>query len=79
MSEDGFGDLFADTHDRIERSHRFLENHGHARATKLAQLIGGQGGEMRGDAVAVLKRDVAPDDGGGRKQAHDGKRRDGFS
>ena len=34
---------------------------------------------MRGDAVAILKSDFAPDDGGRRKQAHDGERRDGFS
>jgi len=51
VSEDGFRDLVADTHDWIESGHRFLENHGHARAAKLAQLIGGQHGEKRRNAV----------------------------
>ena len=79
VSEDGFRDLFADAHDRVEGGHRFLENHGNARATKLAQLIGGQFGQMRGQAVAILKSNFAGDDGGGREQSHDGKRGDGFS
>ena len=30
-------------------------------------------------AVAILKSDFALDDGGGREQAHDGERGDGFS
>jgi hypothetical protein len=38
---------------------------------------------MRGAAIVflktVLKSDFALDDGGGRKQAHDGERGDGFS
>ena len=79
MSEDGFGDLVADTHDRVEGGHGLLENHGDARAAKLPQLVGRQLGEMRGEAVAVLKGDLARDDRGGRKQAHDGERGDGFS
>ena len=83
MSEDGFGDLVADTHDRVEGGHGLLENHGDARAAKLPQLVGRQLGEMRGDAVAVLEavleNDFARDDRGGRKQAHDGERGDGFS
>jgi len=79
VSEDGFGDLFADSHDRVEGGHRFLENHGDARAAKLAQLIGGEFGQMRGRAVAILESDFAGDDGGGWEQAHDGKRRDGLS
>ena len=61
VSEDGFRDLFADAHDRVEGGHRFLENHGDARAAKLAQLLGGQCGQMRGQAVAILKSDFAGD------------------
>ena len=53
MSQHGFGDLVADAHDRIERGHGLLEDHGDARAAKLAQLIGGQRGEMRGAAVVL--------------------------
>ncbi len=41
VSEDSFGDLLANTHDRIERGHGLLKNHGKARAAKLTQLIGG--------------------------------------
>ncbi len=78
MSEDGFGDLVADAHDGVEGGHGLLEDHGNARAAKLAQLIGREGGEMRG-CVAILKSDFALDDGGGREQAHDGERGDGFS
>ena len=83
MSEDGFGDLVADAHDGVEGGHGLLEDHGNARAAKLAQPIGWQLGEMRGDTVVVLKTvlksDFAPDDGSGREQAHDGERGDGFS
>jgi len=79
MSENGLRDLVADAHDRVEGGHGFLENHGDARPAKLAQLIGGQVGQMCGGAVAVLKSDFARDDGGGREQAHDGERGDGFS
>ena len=31
------GDLVADGHDRVERRHRLLEDHGHARAAQVAQ------------------------------------------
>ena len=88
VREYGFGDLLADTHDRVKGGHGLLENHGDARAAKLPQLIGRQGGETHVDAVAilhvvlgnaVLENDVARDDGRGRKQAHDGERGDGFS
>ncbi len=79
MGQQGFRDLVPDAHDRVEGGHRFLENHGDARTTKLAQLIGRQFGEVRRDAVAVLESDFACDDGGWREQAHDGERRDGFS
>jgi len=82
VREDGFRDLLADAHDRVERGHGLLENHGHARPAKLAQLIGRQVGQMRGGTVVflktILKSDFAPDDGGGWKQAHDGKRGNGF-
>ena len=79
MSEDGFRDLVPDTHHRVEGGHWFLENHGDARAAKLAQLIGGQFGEKCGRAVAILKSDLARDNGGGREQTHDGERCDRFS
>ena len=83
MSEDGFGDLVADAHDGVEGGHGLLEDHGNARAAKLAQLIGREGGEMDGDCVVfletILKSDFTLDDGGGREQAHDGERGDGFS
>src|ERR1035437_8273977 len=79
VSEHGFRDLVADAHDRIESGHRLLEDHGHARAAEFAQPIGGQTGEMRGSAVAILESDFAFDGGGGREQAHDGKRGDGFA
>jgi hypothetical protein len=40
VREDSFGDLVADTHDRVEGGHGLLENHGNARSAKLAQLVG---------------------------------------
>ncbi len=40
VGQQGFCDLVADAHDRVEGGHRFLESHGDARAAKLAQLIG---------------------------------------
>ena len=82
VSEDSFGDLLANAHDRVERGHGLLENHGNARPAKLAQLIGRQVGQMRGGTVVffktVLKSYFAPDKGSGWKQAHDGKRGNGF-
>jgi len=38
VREYGFGDLLADTHDRVKGGHGLLENHGDARAAKLAAI-----------------------------------------
>ena len=42
----GLGDLAADPHDRVERRHGVLEDHGHLGAPDLAQLGEGHGGEI---------------------------------
>ena len=76
VSEHGFGNLVADAHDGVEGGHGLLEDHGDAQAAKLAQRIGGQAGELRGEAAVLLraipKSDLARDHGRRGKQAHDG-------
>jgi hypothetical protein len=47
----GFGDLISDAHDGIERRHRLLENHGDARAAKLAHGVIGKFGKIARCAV----------------------------
>ena len=79
VSEDGLGNLIADAHDWIECGHRLLKDHGDARATKLAQLIGRESGQAGRLAVAILKSNFALDDGGWWKQAHDRERGNRFA
>jgi len=78
MSEHGLGDLIADAHDGIESGHRFLEDHGDARATQLTHGVWGKRGEVAGGAV-LGEEDIAGNAGLGRKQAHDGKGCDRFA
>ena len=40
MSEQGFGDLGADAHDRVEGGHGLLEDHGDGRAAQFAEFVG---------------------------------------
>ena len=42
MGEYGLGDLIADAHHGIESGHRFLEDHGDARAAQLAHGVVGK-------------------------------------
>src|SRR6202167_1479507 len=75
MSQNRLSNLVADPHYRVQSRHRFLEDHGHARAPKLAQLLGGQSGQMH-RAIAVLrtllKGNIACDHSGGGEETHEG-------
>ena len=42
MGADGLGNLVADTHDRIERGHGFLEDHGDVGAAQAAHVVVGK-------------------------------------
>ena len=71
-----FPDLVADPLDRIERGHRLLEHHGHARAADRAQLgvrFGGQFLALQPDQTGLDLHRVL------RQETHDRLRGDGFS
>ena len=50
------GDLDADRHDRVERGHRILENHGDVLATDVAHPVLG-----KGEQVVAVEPDLATD------------------
>jgi hypothetical protein len=59
MRLDGFGNLIADPHDRIERGHRLLEDHRDGRASQLAELFSGELEQIGVGAVASEKNSTA--------------------
>ena len=60
VGEDGFGDLVADAHDRVERGHGLLKNHGDARAAELAHVIVGKLEEIA-RRCRFRRRDISPE------------------
>lgn len=80
MREDGFGDLAADAHDRVERGHGLLEDHGDGAAAVGAHLVFAEGEQVFGVRVGLAGELEAAGDGGrGRKQAEDGERGGGLA
>ena len=65
-----FRDLFADCLDRVQRRHRFLENHADVVAAQRAHLVLGGGKD-----IDATEGNPAGGAGGKRQQTHDGKRR----
>src|SRR5579862_9879884 len=61
MCEDRLGNLISDAHDRVERGHWFLENHGDARSTKLAHGFVVERREASGSAAVFGEEDVSGD------------------
>ena len=78
MGQHSLGDLVAYSHDGIESGHRFLEDHGDARAAQLAHGVWEKRGEIAGRAV-FREEDVAGNARLRRKQTHDGERCDRFA
>ncbi len=74
VGEEGFGDLVADAHDRVEGGHGFLEDHADGAAAEPAH--GGFG--EREDGLA-FEQDAAGDAGSGGEQAQEGERGGGFA
>src|ERR687883_676377 len=68
--------LFGDSHERVERSHRVLKDHGNALAANPSKLFDGE----RANVLAI-EDDLAGNDLARRvwNQADDGKIRDRFS
>ena len=79
MGQHGLGNLLAHSHDRIERRHRLLKNHGDPGAAETADIIGGKLQKVCYVFIAVLEVDLASHGRAGRKQTHDSQRSDGFS
>ena len=77
MGEDGFGDLVSDAHDRVERGHGLLKDHGEAGASQLAHGIVRKLGEIARRSV-FREQDFAANAGLRRQQAHDSQRGDRF-
>jgi hypothetical protein len=77
MQADRFSDLIADGEHRIQRGHRFLENHRNLRAADIAERRCGRGYEI--DRFAAGSGEVeAPADNSSAAvldKAHDGERR----
>ncbi|MNE99009.1 hypothetical protein D3C80_1976190 [compost metagenome] len=76
MGEDGLDHLVANRVDRIERSHRFLKDHGDVVAANIFQRAGIEETEIN-DLIRLapqLQSAGSLPDGVG-KQAHQGKRR----
>ena len=76
MRADRFHDLLANGEDRVQRGHRFLENHCDAGATQTLHRAVGQF-----QKILSLELDAAAADAGRRawQQAHDGQRGDAFA
>ena len=73
MSQNGFGDLIADTHHRIESRHRLLKNHRDARATQAPHRFFGKTKQVE-RFPAIAMENLAAHDGLGRKQPDQGER-----
>ena len=74
MRQKSFCHLVAHAHDGIERGHRLLEDHGHAEAAQLLQLVRRGRGQF-----AALQLNAAGDPCLWRQKAHDGQRGDAFT
>src|SRR5271165_4368171 len=78
VRQHGFRDLVADPHDRIERGHGLLENHGDARAAESTHGVVRKIGETARRAI-LGEVDFARDVCLSREQAHDGEGCDRFA
>jgi hypothetical protein len=74
MGLDGFGDLRADGHDRVEGGHGLLEDHGEGSATMAAHGFFGEG-----EQIVPIKGNVSSDLRGGGKQSEEGEGGGGFA
>jgi hypothetical protein len=74
MDPNGFGDLFADRHHRIQRRHRFLEYHGGIAAAASDHVL-----FCKLQPIFLSKPDTAGDLGARIEQAQYGQRSDRFS
>ncbi|MNT53971.1 hypothetical protein D3C72_1910950 [compost metagenome] len=74
MDRQHLADLPLDGMDRIERTHRLLEDHGNVIAAHGAQF-----GRWGGDEVLPLEQDLAGQCRGRRQELEHGQRRDGFA
>ena len=79
VGEDGFGDLVADAHDRVEGGHGLLKDHGDAGAAELAHRVVWESGEIARGGGVFGEENFSGDLGLRREQAHDGERGDGFA
>ena len=71
MGAQALGDLAADAVHRVQRGHRFLENHAHGAAAEGGHAGLGQGEQVVSGAVRV--QGGAATYGGAREQAHQGQ------
>lgn len=71
---EGFGDLGADGHDRVEGGHGLLEDHG-----DVAAAVAAHGGFGEGEEVCAVEVDAACDGCGGGEEAKQGEGGGGFA
>src|SRR6185437_9738960 len=69
VQHDGLADLLPDRADRVERTHRALEDHGRAGPAHRAQLL-----PAEGDDVLALEQDLPVEPGGGGQQPQQAER-----
>jgi len=74
VGEEGFGDLGADAHDRVEGGHGLLEDHGDGLAAE-----GTDPGFGEGEDGLAVEEDLAGDAGGWGEKTQEGERGGGFS
>ncbi len=79
MRDDGFRDLISHAHDRIERGHRLLKNHGDARTPQLAHGVVIESSKILRAGSVLCEQYFARDPGLRRQQPHDGERCDRFA
>lgn len=78
VGKDGFGDLIAHAHDRVERGHGFLKNHGNLRTAQAAHGIAGKLREIARPSFG-REQDFSTDLCLRGKQPHDGERSERFA
>ena len=74
MGLDGFGDLGAYGHDRVQSGHGLLEDHGYVAASVAAHGFG-----WKGEKIFACKRNGSRDLRGVGKKAEEGQRGGGFA
>ena len=78
VGADRFGDLRADAHDRVQRGHGLLEDHGDVAAAAAAHFALGQGEQIGRDVFAGVtgrgEQDFSGDVCGVGKQPQHGQR-----